>query len=145
MKKITTNNINEWINNGKLIFDYVLVKIAENVITNERAIGFNEAIEIGIEKTITSLYNANIKDEQIRNIVNKQWGIDGEETDKRLNNIKANMTINSLKEYLKRQGYSKNKIIQMFRENQVAAKIRRDETLWKLKDKPENLYEMFFN
>jgi len=143
--KITKNNINEWISDGKLIFDYALLKTTENVISNERAIGFNEAIEIGIDKTITSLYIANIKDEQIRTIVNKQWGIVGEEIDERLNYIKVNVTIDSLKDYLKGQGYSENKIIQMFRENQVSAKIRHDEKLWKLKDNPEILNKIFFN
>lgn len=145
MEKITKNNVNEWISNGKLIFDYVLLKATENIISNERAIGFNEAIEIGIDKTITSLYIANTKDELIRSIVNKQWGIVGEEIDDRLNNIKVTVAIDSLKDYLERQGYSKNKIIKMFRENKVAAKIRRDEKLWTLKDNPENLYKIFFN
>ena len=145
MEKITNNNINEWISNGKSIFEYTLLKTAENIISNERAIGFNEAIEIGIEKTITSLYIANIEDEQIRTISNKLWGISTKEINERLNYIKVNMTIDSLKGYLKEQGYSKNKIIQMFRENQAAVKIRHDKKLWKLKDKPESLYKIFFN
>lgn len=105
--------------------------------TGEKA--FSDAIEIGIENTVAALYDANVDDKIILQVVNKYWGIGLNEATDMLIIEKKEATIRSLKEYLKLQGYSKSDIDDFIRVHKATSKIRHEKDLWKLKDDPEKL------
>ena len=105
---------------------------------------FDQAIEIGKEKTIAALYDAKVNDREIVRVVKEYWEIDTEEVEERLIWEKQEAAIRSLRQYLKLEGYDKRDI------NEFMLKIgndsiRQDKELWKLKDNPEKLYNILKN
>lgn len=106
---------------------------------------FLDALEIGITNTIIALYDANVKDEDILRIVNKHWGINREEIADRLIAEKSDAVIRSLKEYMKLHGYTKGEIEEFIKCNQLTIKVRREKELWKFKNAPQKLVDMFEN
>ncbi len=103
---------------------------------------FIDAIEIGIENTIASLYEANVSEMEILRVVNLHWGIDMEEIEERLLWEKQQAVIRSLRQYMKLQGYSNEDMESFMREYKVRTRIRRERGLWKLKDNPEKLIKI---
>ena len=100
---------------------------------------FSEAIEFGIENTISALYDAKVNDKEICRVVSEYWGISYQETEEHLVWEKQQATIRSLKQYLKLQGYSGIDIDSFMRKSNV--RIRHEKELWKLKDAPEKLFK----
>lgn len=100
---------------------------------------FSEAIEIGIENTIATLYDAKVSDKEILRVVSEHWGIASKEVEDRLIWEKQQTTIRSLKQYLRLQGYSASDIEHFMQENEVAIHIRNNHNLWKMSDTPEKL------
>lgn len=100
---------------------------------------FSEAIEFGIENTISALYDAKVNDKEICRVVSEHWGISYQEAEERLVWEKQQATICSLKQYLKLQGYSGIDIDSFMRKSNV--RIRHEKELWKLKDAPEKLFK----
>lgn len=104
---------------------------------NEEA--YTEAFELGISKTIASLYDTNVKDKEIIRALNKYWGINTEEAEKRIIFEKSQVTIRELRQYLRLQGLSEMKINEFMRTNRVPTKIKNNNELWELRNKPEML------
>lgn len=100
---------------------------------------FSEAIEFGIENTISALYDAKVNDKEICRVVSEHWGISYQEAEDRLVWEKQQATIRALKQYLKLQGYSGIDIDSFMRKSNV--RIRHEKELWKLKDAPEKLFK----
>lgn len=100
---------------------------------------FSEAIEFGIENTISALYDAKVNDKEICRVVSEHWGISYQEAGDRLVWEKQQATIRALKQYLKLQGYSGIDIDSFMRKSNV--RIRHEKELWKLKDAPEKLFK----
>lgn len=100
---------------------------------------FSEAIELGIENTISALYDAKVNDKEICRVVSEHWGISYKEAEERLVWEKQQATIRSLKQYLKLQGYSGIDIDSFMCKSKV--RIRHEKELWKLKDAPEKLFK----
>lgn len=103
---------------------------------------FSEAIEFGIENTISALYDAKINDKEICRVVSEHWGVSYLESEDRLVFEKQQATIRFLKQYLKLQGYSTADINDYIRDNNISIIIRHDRELWKLKDNPEKLIKI---
>ncbi len=102
---------------------------------------FLQAIEIGIENTIASLYDTNVNDDEIISALNKFWGINKNEAESRIIYEKSKATIRELEYYLKMQGWDASKINQFMKSNMVRIKIRHNNELWKLRRKPEKLMQ----
>jgi tRNA A37 threonylcarbamoyladenosine modification protein TsaB len=102
---------------------------------------FVEAIELGIENTIASLYDANVSDKEIIRVVIEHWGVSYQDAEDRLVYEKQQATIRSLKQHLKLQGYSSIDIEAFMRESKASIRIRHEKDLWKLKDVPEKLFK----
>lgn len=100
---------------------------------------FSEAIEFGIENTISALYDAKVNDKEICRVVSEHWGISYQEAEDRLVWEKQQATIHALKQYLRLQGYSGIDIDSFMRKSNV--RIRHEKELWKLKDAPERLFK----
>lgn len=141
MKKITQEDVRGFFKNGKRIICNTSLKIADIVLSEERTKGFSEGIEIGIKNTIDALYDTNISDTEIIQIVNKHWGIETIEIEERLVWEKSQLAINALKHYLRLNGYSSQRITEFMQKTKAGTIIRNNNELWKLKDKPEELYK----
>ena len=102
---------------------------------------FSEAIELGIENTIASLYEAKVADKEIIRVVSEHWGISHREVADRIVYEKQQAAIRSLRQYLKLQGYSRADIDAFMREHKAPMRIRHEKDLWKLKDAPEKLFK----
>lgn len=100
---------------------------------------FADAIEIGIMNTIASLYDADVDDNVIINILNKFWGIGRDDAVNRLLNEKHQATQRELESYLKLQGMSDEEIHSFMMENNVGIKIRHNPELRELRKKPVKL------
>ena len=98
---------------------------------------FSEAIEFGIENTISALYDAKVNDKEICRVVSEHWGISYQEAEDRLVWEKQQATIHALKQYLRLQGYSGIDIDSFMRKSNV--RIRQEKELWKIKDAHERL------
>lgn len=130
------------IKGGKAIGDFAIDFYGEE-LNRAGDEAFNQAIEIGIENTISALYDAKVGDREIIRVVKEYWGIDTVEAENRLVWEKQQATIRSLLQYLKLEGYSK-KYIETFTHS-VKIYIHHEKDLWKLKDNPEKLYNILKN
>ena len=143
--KITKEDVFDFLkNSGKYIGDLAL-EIYGNCLNQEGERAFSEAIEIGIENTIASLYDANVKEEEITRVVCEHWGMQKAEAEERLLYEKSQAAIRSLKHYLKMQGYSKAEVQQFMFSNNACIKIRNSKELWKLKNDPKQLMKVVEN
>lgn len=105
---------------------------------------FDDTVNIGILRTISALYEAGVNDGEIVRLVKKHWELDKEYEEKiikRLVFIKVETVLDALTLYMQCLGFSNEKIIEFMRSHNVRSKVRADSQLWKLKTKPEKLYE----
>ena len=100
---------------------------------------FCEGIEIGISNTIKVLLEANIKDDQIIQLLNKYWGIVYDESVNRLVFEKQRMMVSELKEYMLLQAWTNEAVDDYIRDNRVSLKIRHNPQLMQYKGKPDKL------
>lgn len=135
MLKISSNDVEKYLVAGK-----ELISNAYEDVKDEKEYGiYLKGIEIGISKTIAALYDADVDDNEIIQLLNKHWNINMEEAENRLRYEKEQAAIRELKLFMKRQGYSKTDINEFMKSNKVSPKIRHSNELWKLRRKPENL------
>lgn len=138
-EKITREDVIDFLKEGGKFVGALALKVYGDSLNQVGEQAFSEAIEIGIENTIGSLYEAKVNDKEIIRVVSQRWGICIQEVEERLVWEKYQATISALKQYLKLQGYSNSDIDSFMRENMASAKIRGEKELWKLKDDPEKL------
>lgn len=144
-KTITKEDVLDFIKGGGKLLENLALKLYGETLNQAGEKAFSEAIEIGLENTFATLYEANVDDKIILSVVTKHWGIDLKEAEERLVFEKQQVAIRSLKQYLKLQGYSQKKSENFLRETQAIFKIRHNNDLWKLKDNPEKLYKSIIN
>lgn len=132
---------------GEMVVDYIkqggnaLLNIARDVYADEANHAFCDAIEIGITNTVEALYDANLADDQVVNLLVKHWGITMEEAENRLIFEKSQSVVRTLRHFLKMQGYSQQEIQHFMLTTKAMQKIRHDKELWKMKDNPEKLFK----
>ena len=144
MKINKTDIIKTLKDGGKLLGELALGIYGESLNQiGEQA--FSEAIELGIENTIASLYDAKVTDKEIIRIVCEHWGISCQEAEDRLVWEKQQSVIRSLRQYLKLQGYSSLDTKNFMNENNALIRIRHEKDLWKFKDDPEKLFKILQN
>lgn len=85
---------------------------------------FAQGIEIGIKNTISTLYDANVEDKMIIQLLNMYWGINMDEAVRRLVQEKYSAAIRALTQFLKLKGYSELEIRSFMIKNSVSAKIK---------------------
>lgn len=100
---------------------------------------FEEAIEIGIENTVSTLYELKVEDEEIYNLLNKYWGICRDEAIDRLLYEKNHAPLRELKLFLKMQGLSSKEIQHFMISNKVLMKLKKNPELRELRQKPDKL------
>lgn len=137
MKKIDSETLETWLKSGwQFLLDEIRTYNKEEC---EQA--FADAVEIGISNTVSALYDANVSEEEMERVLNKFWGINKNEADKRIIYEKSNAVIRELKHYLKMQGYSDWELKQFAMNTGAFSKIRHDKELWKFKGSPEKVYK----
>ena len=134
---LSSEDVKKIISEGSKTVGELLLKSYKNTINQEGVRAFNEAIQIGIQNTVSSLYDADVDDMNIICILNKYWGINRDEAIKLIAFEKKNAPVRELKTYLKLNGYSSKEIIEFVRIN--GSKIRHHNELWALKKDPEKL------
>lgn len=145
MPNITADDVKDYLKRGgKFVGEIALDRLGESINrVGEEA--FSDAIEIGIKNTIMSLLDTNVNDDEIIRLLNKYWGINQNEAEKRIIFEKGSLTIDELKRYLKLQGLSDNEIHQFMLSNRAAIKIRDNYNLWKLRRTPDRLIKEIQN
>jgi len=137
--KIKTDDILEFLKSGGEVLGTLALEIYGESLNQVGETAFSDAIEIGIENTIASLYEANVDDKEILRIVSEQWGIRLEDVEDRLVWEKSRSPIRSLKQYLKLQGFTTREIDQFMKTNRAAFKIHHNKELWGLRRIPQKL------
>ena len=139
MSNITADDVKDYLKRGgKFVGEIALDILGESINqAGERA--FSDAIEIGIKNTIMALLDTNVSDDEIIRVLNKYWGINQDESEKRIAFEKGAITIDELKRYLQLQGFSDNEIHQFMFSNHASIKIRYNCDLWKLRHTPDKL------
>mgnify|MGYP006066673883 CR=1 FL=1 len=143
--KINKTDIIETLKDGGKFLGALAVRIYGDSLNQAGEQAFSEAIELGIENTVASLYGAKVSDKEIIRVVCEHWGISCQETEDRLLWEKQQATIRSLRQYLKLQGYSSLDIKNYMMETKALMRIRHEKDLWNLKDAPENLFKVLHN
>ena len=140
--KITKADIcNFFKEGGSILGDLASIIYGESLNqVGEQA--FSDAIEIGIENTMATLYAAKVSDENILQVVMEYWGMNRKEAEDRLIWEKQQATIRSLRKYLKLEGYTELEITTFVKEYHANIKIRHNKELWKYKDNPKKLVEL---
>ena len=141
MVKLKSEDIKEYLKNGKNTIENLAIKIFGESLNKVGEEAFSEAIEIGIENTISSLYDANVSDDEIIRVLNKFWGINKNEAKNRIIYEKSQTAIRELEHYLRMQGWCVMKIKEFMKSNMVGIKIRHNNELWKLRYEPEKLMQ----
>lgn len=140
--KLTKADVVKYLKKGIKSVGALALNIYGESLNQAGEQAFSEAIELGIENTISALYDAKVNDKEICRVVSEHWGISYQQAEDRLVWEKQQATIRSLKQYLKLQGYSTTDINYYIRDNNISIKVRHDKDLWKLKDNPEKLLKM---
>lgn len=139
MSNITSDDVKNYlIKGGKFIEEFALNILGES-INQAGAKAFSDAIEIGIKNTIWALLDANVSDDEITRVLNKHWGINQNESEKRIIFEKGSLTIDELKRYLRLQGLSDNEIHEFMFSNSAPTKIRHNSYFWELRHTPDRL------
>jgi intein/homing endonuclease len=139
MSAISSDDVKEYLAAGGKFVAGLALKVYGDSINQAGEAAFSNAIEIGITNTIAALYDADVDDDEIIIVLNKYWGINRDEAEKRLVFEKGQAAISELERYLKMQGFSAIKINQFMKSNNASIKIRHSNELWKLRRKPEKL------
>ena len=82
--KITKKDIIDFVKEGGRFFGTLALDIYGDSLNKAGEQAFAEAIEIGIENTIASLYDTKVDDKEIIRVVSKHWGICDREVEDRL-------------------------------------------------------------
>lgn len=141
MTKIAVDDVKNYLASGGKFIAQLALDVYGESINRVGETAFSDAIEIGIENTILALIDANVVDDEIIRVINKYWGINQDEAEKRIVFEKGKLTTNELKRYLRMQGCSDNEIHQFMITNSAASKIRHNPNLWKLRYTPNKLAE----
>ena len=141
MGKLKNEDIKEYLKEGKEILGNLFVNIYGESLNRVSEDAFSEAIEKGIENTIASLYDSDVSDDEIIRVLNKFWGINKSEAERRIIYEKSQATIREVKHYLKMQGWSDIRIKDFMKLNRVSIKIRHNNELWKLRRRSEKLIQ----
>ena len=100
-------------------------------------------IEKEVPPTVRALYEANVSDSEILQILNKIWDIPASEAQHFLKHEKVEAPIRELQYYLETQiGYSTEQIQNFISQNHVWNKIRANPKLWSLRRTPEKLFAL---
>lgn len=137
--RIKKDDVLEFLKSGGRVLSTLALEVYGESLNQVGEIAFSEAIEIGIENTISSLYEANVDDREILRIVSEQWGIRIEEVEDRLVWEKSQSAVRYLKQYLKLQGFTKSEIVQFMKTNRAIFKIGHNKELWGLRRTPQKL------
>ena len=143
--KINKNDIIETLKDGGKLLGVLALRIYGDSLNQAGEQAFSEAIELGIENTVASLYGAKVSDKETIRVVCEHWGISYQEAEERLVWEKQQATIRSLRQYLKLQGYSSLDIKNYMTESKALMRIRHEKDLWNLKDAPKKLFKALQN
>lgn len=141
MSKINSEAVKDFfVNGGKTVLN-LAEELYGRHIDETSGQAFTEAIEIGIENTIATLYESNVSDEDIISLLNKHWGIGRDEAVSRLLFEKNTAPVRELRIYLKLQGLSAEDIRRFMMSHKVSRKIKESIELRELRNNPAKLYK----
>lgn len=99
--QINKTDIIETLKDGGKLLGALALRIYGESLNQAGEQAFSEAIELGIENTIASLYDATVSDKEIIRVVCVHWGISHQDAEDRLVWEKQQAVIRSLRQYLK--------------------------------------------
>ena len=73
--KITKTDVVNFIKEGSKSIGALALNVYGESLNQAGEQAFSEAIEFGIENTISALYDAKVNDKEICHVVSKHWGI----------------------------------------------------------------------
>ena len=139
MEKLSYEQIKKYFYKAGVILKDTLVEKLYDVVENMKKDAYDEAIELGLNRTISALDNANVSDQEIIRIVKDKWSMDENDIIGRLLFVRRTDAIECLRRYLRLQGYSESEVKEFMSKNMAAVKIRHEKDLWKLRKNPEKL------
>lgn len=145
MEKLNYEQIKHYFYEVGITFKDSIVESLYNRIEIMKKNVYDEAIELGINKTIATLDDANLKDQEIIRIVKDKWSMDENDIIGRLLFVRRTDAIECLKRYLKLQGYYESEVKEFMSKNMATVKIRHEKDLWKLRKNPEKLMKAVMN
>lgn len=138
MSKIDRGKMKENIaKGGKAALDLLLEALEDGIYEKKEEV-FAEAIEIGIENTISALYEANVSDEEIIHCLNKFWGVSRDESIDRILYEKSSAPLREIRNYLKLKGLSPKEVQNFILSNNVVIKLKNPK-LKEMRRNPEKL------
>jgi len=135
--QIDSEKVKEYLAKG----GQAILELARDVYDNAGDRAFADAIEIGIANTISALYEANVKDVDIINLMNNHWGICRDEAVDLLAIEKIDAPCRAIKLYLRLQGKSSKEILDFMIYNGVRSTLEANPELRELRREPAKLYE----
>ena len=145
MKKLSYEQIKKYFYKAGVILKDVFVEKLYDEIEVIKRDAYDEAIELGLNRTISALDDANVSDQEIIQIVKDKWSMDENDIIGRLLFVRRTDAIECLKRYLKLQGYSESEVKDFMSKNMATVKIRHEKDLWKLRKNPEKLMKAVMN
>lgn len=140
--KLQKEDVYNFLKDGNLFFSKLAAKFYGESIGQTGMKAFSEAIEIGIENTIATLYDACVPEEELIRVVESHWGLTKKEVKDRLVWEMGQAPIRALKRYLKEElGYTDTQVTLFMRETRASGKIRNTVELWDLFREPAKLME----
>jgi len=131
----------ELVKNAGNYFYNMIIDAHNDKIDNERENSFSEGIECGITITVAALYELDIKDSDIINILNSHWGIIKKDAEEYIAFEKRTAPIRALRRYLELEGYSETKITSLMNSHGVLRKVKKNSELRNLRREPDKLWE----
>ncbi|PAK67641.1 hypothetical protein [Lactococcus lactis] len=135
------NEIKLRIKNGGLNLFNIFKESYANGLDKIGEEAFEEAIEIGIENTITSLLYAAIDNKKMISLLNQVWNIPYKEAEKRIDFVKHKEALRNIHDHLKNNGKSEKEIKEIFKEKNISIRLRRENHLLNFWNKPKKILD----
>ncbi len=139
MPQINSEILKEYLATGGKIAGNLALKFYGDSINEAGNKAFGDALEIGITNTIAALYEANVEDNDIVNLLNKHWGISRNEAIDRLVFEKKQAPLREVREYLQMQGLSSQEIHHFMFSKKIAQRLMENPELRELRRTPGEL------
>ena len=141
MTKDNNGNINESFKRAGNFLISSVQAAGRDFLTDRETRAYEEGLEIGIQNTVAALFDADVDDNKIIQLLIKFWGINMDEASQLLIIEKRIAPIRELEKYLRLQGYSEQDVKLFIDHNQVWRKVRQNIDLQKLRRNPKKFME----
>lgn len=142
------NRENNFRNFGESILESAGEGIIEGLrqsISKPQEDAYLQGINTGKGKTIAALYEANVEDSAIIELMNKHWDMTMRETTHILTIEKRQAALRELQLFLELEGYSESMIRSFMIKHSVTMQMKENPELQKLRNDPKKLKSLLLN